>query len=90
MPTTHSPKTRRLPIPAIISLHAEANKSDPFAGARMSLALSKHHDNPDEVAADAKRLLATRHAKIEEEHKVWRKSSTRREMMKFIQRKEAA
>lgn len=84
MQNTRSPKHARLPEHAIVSLHAEANNSDPFARARMSLTLRLGHDNPNEVTADARRILAARHARCDADHKAWMKSPERKEIMKHL------
>ncbi len=87
MQNTHSPKHRSLPTSAIIALHAEANLSDPFARARMSMTLRLGQDRPDAVADDARRMLAARHARNDADHKVWLKSPERKEVMKHLRAK---
>jgi hypothetical protein len=56
-----------------ISLHAEANKSDPFAGARMSMTLRKGQDNQHKVAEAAQRVLTARKAAIKRAFNEWKK-----------------
>jgi hypothetical protein len=56
--------TRRVSLFDAIALHAEANKSDPFAAKRMAMTLRNRNDKPKEVAEEAKRLLDNRQARI--------------------------
>jgi cellulase/cellobiase CelA1 len=56
--------TRRVSLFAAIDLHAEANKSDPFAAKRMAMTLRNRNDKPKEVAEEAQRLLNNRTARI--------------------------
>lgn len=56
-----------------IALHEEANKSDPFARARMSMTLRKGLDDPSKVAKDAKRILDDRKARIKAAFEEWKR-----------------
>jgi hypothetical protein len=56
--------TRRVSLFDAIALHAEANKSDPFAAKRMAMTLRNRNDKPKEVHAEATRLIENRQARI--------------------------
>jgi hypothetical protein len=56
--------TRRVSLFDAIALHAEANKSDPFAAKRMAVTLRNRNDKPKEVHAEATRLIDNRTARI--------------------------
>jgi hypothetical protein len=83
----HTRSHKALPVDAIVALHAEANHSDPFAAKRMALILERGQDNADAVLADARRMLAAKHARMEETDKAWRKSEARKEIVKRLGRK---
>jgi hypothetical protein len=57
--------TRRVSLFDAIALHAEANKSDPFAAKRMAMTLRNRNDKPKEVHAEATRLIAANAKRIE-------------------------
>jgi hypothetical protein len=65
--------TRRVSLFDAIALHAEANKSDPFAAKRMAMTLRNRNDKPKEVHAEATRLIASRAASIHRNGAEWLK-----------------
>lgn len=67
--------TRRVSLFDAIALHAEANKSDPFAAKRMAMTLRNRNDKPKEVHAEATRLIDSRHASIKRKGAEWLKPS---------------
>ena len=67
-----------------IELHAEANKSDPFAGARMSMTLRKGQDNATKVAHAAQRIVTARNAALKEAFKAWKGSEQRYHFMQQL------
>ncbi|KJC51069.1 hypothetical protein UP09_03210 [Bradyrhizobium sp. LTSP885] len=76
---------RRVSTLDAIRLHAEANKSDPFAARRMEMTLRKRHDNPKDVADEAQRILDTRAAAIRKAFAEWIKTPEGKLMRKFVQ-----
>lgn len=82
MPTTPSPK--------VLSLYAEANKSDPFAARRMHLHLLNGYESSGSVAEESRRVIADRQRRIEADFRDWRKSPARRELLKRLKAKVAA
>jgi predicted DNA binding CopG/RHH family protein len=73
--------TRRVSLFDAIALHAEANKSDPFAAKRMAMTLRNRNDKPKEVAAEAQRIIDARAASVKKSFAEWLKSEQRVTMM---------
>jgi hypothetical protein len=63
--------TRRVSLFDAIALHAEANKSDPFAAKRIAMTFRNRNDKPKEVHAEATRLIDSRHASIKRNGAEW-------------------
>lgn len=60
-----------------LRLHAEANKSDPFAAKRMAMTLARDgYKEIKEVAAESKRILDARDAATAKAFAAWKASQT--------------
>ena len=58
-----------------IALHAEANKSDPFASRRIAMVIARDgHKEAQEIATESKRILDARDAAIRKAYAEWVKS----------------
>lgn len=57
-------RRRHYSVAAAIALHAEANKSDPFAAKRMGMTLARHPRETKHVGEEAVRLNDARTSRI--------------------------
>lgn len=59
------------------ALHAEANKSDPFAARRVMLHMERRLVSARDVSVDAIKILKDRRARIEADFKMWKQQQRR-------------
>jgi hypothetical protein len=70
--------TRRYSTAAAIALHAEANKSDPFASRRIAMQIARGgFKEAHEVGKESQRILDARDVAIKKAYAEWLKSEQR-------------
>jgi hypothetical protein len=73
-----------------IRLHAEANKSDPFASRRMAMTLAKHPGEIRDVAEESKRIIDARIAAVKRAYADWIKTPEGVAMREFLRSQQPA